>query len=254
MTHEDAFFQDILEHPDDDTPRLIFADWLDDHGDPDRAEFIRLQCRLARETDPLLPAVRDMRIRENTLFHQHNRTWAGPVVCSLAQGWGFRRGFVSFINASASQLVGHCDELFRAAPIQHLRLLYPRDFLADLLSSPQLVRLGFLDLHAGYTTPIGDDGLTLLAQCPYVKSLNGLLLNANDIGPYGITALTASPYLGQLRWLDLSANRLGTEGARLLATWPALSHLARLDVSRNNPPCSEVRRALTVRLGCRLVC
>ena len=47
MTHDDAFLQAILETPDDDTPRLIYADWLDEHGDVARAEFIRLQCRLA---------------------------------------------------------------------------------------------------------------------------------------------------------------------------------------------------------------
>jgi uncharacterized protein (TIGR02996 family) len=28
----------------DDTPRLIYADWLEDHGQPELAEFIRVQC------------------------------------------------------------------------------------------------------------------------------------------------------------------------------------------------------------------
>ena len=41
------FLRDICEHPEDDTPRLIFADWLEDHGEPERAEFIRVQCELA---------------------------------------------------------------------------------------------------------------------------------------------------------------------------------------------------------------
>jgi uncharacterized protein (TIGR02996 family) len=43
-----AFLADIRAAPDDDAPRLIYADWLQDHGDPDRAEFIRVQCELAR--------------------------------------------------------------------------------------------------------------------------------------------------------------------------------------------------------------
>jgi uncharacterized protein (TIGR02996 family) len=52
MKHEDAFLQSIREHPEDDTPRLIFADWLDEHdngknGYAPRAEFIRVQCELA---------------------------------------------------------------------------------------------------------------------------------------------------------------------------------------------------------------
>jgi len=37
----------IIARPDDDTPRLVYADWLEEHGDPERAGFIRLQCRLA---------------------------------------------------------------------------------------------------------------------------------------------------------------------------------------------------------------
>src|SRR5262245_36776173 len=47
MTHDD-FLQEILADPDDDVPRLIYADWLEEHGDPLRAEFIRAQCELAR--------------------------------------------------------------------------------------------------------------------------------------------------------------------------------------------------------------
>jgi uncharacterized protein (TIGR02996 family) len=38
----------ILAAPDDDAPRLAYADWLDEHGEPERASFIRVQCKLAR--------------------------------------------------------------------------------------------------------------------------------------------------------------------------------------------------------------
>jgi uncharacterized protein (TIGR02996 family) len=48
VTHDDALLQAILESPDDDTPRLVNADFLDEHDDPDRAEFIRVQSLLAR--------------------------------------------------------------------------------------------------------------------------------------------------------------------------------------------------------------
>lgn len=37
---------DILGSGEDDTPRLIYADWLQDHGEPERAEFIRVQVEL----------------------------------------------------------------------------------------------------------------------------------------------------------------------------------------------------------------
>ena len=51
------FMQDIRDAPADDLPRLIYADWLDDNGDSPRADFIRVQCRLARSRadDPVYP-------------------------------------------------------------------------------------------------------------------------------------------------------------------------------------------------------
>lgn len=43
----DAFVRAIVERPDDDLPRLVYADWLEDQGEPERAEFIRVQCEIA---------------------------------------------------------------------------------------------------------------------------------------------------------------------------------------------------------------
>ena len=47
MTDDDSFLRAIGAAPADDAPRLVYADWLDDHGQPERAEFIRVQCELA---------------------------------------------------------------------------------------------------------------------------------------------------------------------------------------------------------------
>ena len=32
MTHDEAFLEAIREQPGDDAPRLIYADWLEEHG------------------------------------------------------------------------------------------------------------------------------------------------------------------------------------------------------------------------------
>lgn len=48
MSDRDALLAAIRAHPDDDTPRLIFADFLDDAGEPERAAFVRAQVELAR--------------------------------------------------------------------------------------------------------------------------------------------------------------------------------------------------------------
>jgi uncharacterized protein (TIGR02996 family) len=47
-TDSDALVSAIFAHPGDDTPRLVYADWLEEHGQANYAEFIRLQCAAAR--------------------------------------------------------------------------------------------------------------------------------------------------------------------------------------------------------------
>ena len=46
MKDEQGFLCDLLTHPDDATTRLIYADWLEEHDDAGRAEFLRLELRL----------------------------------------------------------------------------------------------------------------------------------------------------------------------------------------------------------------
>ena len=48
MSDREALYDAILAHPDDDTPRLVFADWLQENGNERYATFIRKQIELAR--------------------------------------------------------------------------------------------------------------------------------------------------------------------------------------------------------------
>lgn len=48
MPDRDSFVAAIAAAPADDLPRLVFADWLDESGDPDRARFIRDQIALTK--------------------------------------------------------------------------------------------------------------------------------------------------------------------------------------------------------------
>lgn len=48
MTDADPLLATILAHPEDDLPRLVYADWLEERGEHERAEFIRVQCELAK--------------------------------------------------------------------------------------------------------------------------------------------------------------------------------------------------------------
>ncbi|MFO0936506.1 MAG: TIGR02996 domain-containing protein [Gemmataceae bacterium] len=44
---EQSLLDAVLENPDDDLQRLVYADYLDEQGDPKRAEFIRMQISIA---------------------------------------------------------------------------------------------------------------------------------------------------------------------------------------------------------------
>src|SRR5205809_1061936 len=48
MATNEAFLRAILDNPEDDATRLVYADWLEEHGEAVPAEFIRVQCALAR--------------------------------------------------------------------------------------------------------------------------------------------------------------------------------------------------------------
>ena len=52
MADEEAFLQAIDEAPGDETTRLVFADWLDEQGDFQRANFLRLECAWAAQQVP----------------------------------------------------------------------------------------------------------------------------------------------------------------------------------------------------------
>ena len=46
MTDGAALHRSILANPADDTPRLVYADWLEENGRSEEAEFIRVECQL----------------------------------------------------------------------------------------------------------------------------------------------------------------------------------------------------------------
>src|SRR5262245_51645294 len=70
-----ALLAAIRAEPEEDMLRLVFADWLEEQGDP-RAEFIRLQCSLASMAQDD-PRWQELERREEELLRQHGETWKG---------------------------------------------------------------------------------------------------------------------------------------------------------------------------------
>jgi uncharacterized protein (TIGR02996 family) len=277
MTHEDAFLLDILEHPDDDTPRRIYADWLLDGSDPAggaRGEFIHVQCDLARHAGEC-PRPAALLARERELLDMHQREWGslfGRLGCHC---WEYRRGFVEGIGMPASAFLAQAATLFRSAPVRHLKLSGVTGHARALAESAHLARVTTLDLesnalddpqaqalansaHLGnvetlllWSNRIGDDGVRALLAAPHLTRLTRLDLSANVIGDAGLTALTASPRLARLTMLGLERNQIGDEGARALLGSPHAAGTTRFDLSKN-PIGEPTRAALRTRFGNRI--
>jgi len=56
MNDEAGFLAAIIANPDENTPRLVYADWLDEHDQPEWAEFIRVQIEMRQLQLAIHPA------------------------------------------------------------------------------------------------------------------------------------------------------------------------------------------------------
>src|SRR5262245_10972802 len=78
MTDPEALLQAILADPEDDAIRLVYADYLEERGEPERAEFIRVQCDLAR-LDYKDPRRTKLSQREAALLEKYREQWLAPL-------------------------------------------------------------------------------------------------------------------------------------------------------------------------------
>src|SRR5262245_7506119 len=104
MPDERALLAAILENPADDGVRLVYADWLDDNGQPDRAEFIRLQCQLA-PLDKDDPAREGLEGREAALLAAHRDEWLVDLPAWARKKPTFRRGLVARVDCTVTQFL-----------------------------------------------------------------------------------------------------------------------------------------------------
>src|SRR5262245_14162856 len=73
MTH-DTPLNAVIENPDDDGPRPADADLLDQQGNTDRAEFMRIQCEGARLPEENLRRD-ELGLRKDELCESHKNVW-----------------------------------------------------------------------------------------------------------------------------------------------------------------------------------
>jgi uncharacterized protein (TIGR02996 family) len=174
MTRDDLL-QAIIDDPDDDALRLAFADWLEDHDELERAEFIRVQIELAK-----LPNVHSRRPeleqRETELLARNESEWVKPIRHRVVS-WTFHRGFIAEVTVTADMYKEHTFELLNLAPIRRMwvdgaevqisgsaRGLVPENIVRESLLLP-LGHAHFLHedcLLVAVPSPIDDDLLLKL--------------------------------------------------------------------------------------------
>jgi uncharacterized protein (TIGR02996 family) len=215
----------VIADAEDDAPRLVYADWLDDHGDPHRAEFIRVQCGLAAGS-PADPDYADLLERKAEVLP---RMWGRRLGPSAPEGISFHdnpyeerddstaryhRGFPSFASEP------HFDDLPDPADIRRFR-----DALPEMIATTTLRGLRFYGVFS--------QNLHVILDSPAADRLSALAVDnvpADASRPVGtVGAIIASPCIHNLRWLELRSLH-GSADAVALACAKGFGQLRRLDI------------------------
>jgi uncharacterized protein (TIGR02996 family) len=281
LTHA-AFLDDVLAHPEDDTPRLIYADWLEDLGEADRAEFIRSQIERIH-LHPGHPRSRWLLQREVALLERGEFAWAGPLLPQLVTHFAYRRGFVESISLSARDFLRRGEELFRLAPLRRIHLTEVLDLQELLADSSQarhfaslLTRVRELDFNRTYLNDVAGQALLglpelprprglhlancslsgaaleVLAASPVLEEVVTLEISASGTSPEGLSALLQSRHLRKLEHLVLRGFRMGDRGIGVLIGSPVLSRVRTLFLGHNGLSDTGVRALLESRALTRL--
>lgn len=259
-TDEQPFLDAVLARPRDDGPRLVYADFLGDTGDPAdaaRGDLVRVQVALARLPDDH-PRRADLVDRQADLLERHAAAWAAPLA-DLVSGVEFRRGVPDSVSVDAAAFVARGDELFRRTRVgrppgrsfvRRVRLLDPARVLPRLVQCPFLAAVSELDLCGG---DLGNGGVNLLVRSPHLGGVRELDLGFNGLDDAGVRILARASAVPNLHALALNDNgQITWDGVRALADSPFFAGLTRLDLSGNDVNDAGVEAVIRGRATGRL--
>ncbi|MGC4118961.1 MAG: TIGR02996 domain-containing protein [Myxococcales bacterium] len=247
----------ILAAPDDEGPRLVYADWLQERSDP-RGELIGLQCEL--EHLPVDGAARRTAIkrREAELLKAHEDAWLPafqPRDSAMLLRLKFRRGFIEEACARLVHLDADLAALFAVTPFVRRLIVegpergvnspegWRETAFAALSRFPQLRQTARLELR----DPLLDEqGTAKLAALEQLAGLDSLECVGHRVGDAGAVELAASRHL-RPRALVLpqhgfaraygrrepALGGIGDVGAQALASSEVCAQLTHLDLSDN---------------------
>lgn len=215
MTDPEELLPAVLANPDDDLPRLVYADALEEAGDVARAEFIRAQIALANR-----PGRIDLVAREAALWAIHGPEWLAPLrrkgegLESRTTHGHFVKGFVEIVWMPAAWFLLRAHRLFDRTPVRELRVLRASpDEFRELFQSPYVGRLRTLDLS---DRRIGDRGLDRIRRAKPLDGVRRLRLRACNLSDRGAVRFAETASVRSLEELDVSLNDLSPECVELL--------------------------------------
>jgi len=201
----------VLADSDDDLPRLVYADWLDESGDPDGARFLRAQIALAAlpEWNPQAVALR--RTQPEWDLSEARRVGLPPLPEERGLRWppaghgAFRRGFGFWAQAPMlTALRTELPRLLEREPIERLGLFAATlEQWREFAASPWLPRIRELDFD-GIGAPI--EAMRELVEAPGASGLRTLRFQSSisPAMPEILSRLMRSPLGDRLTALNLS--------------------------------------------------
>jgi uncharacterized protein (TIGR02996 family) len=211
MDDRRALLAAILANPEEDTPRLALADWLQEHGDRHdqaRAEFIRLQIADENETDRV--ARRKLAGSAKKLARTHGKAWLAPLSAldsNLAPNDLLDGGrgllwcwFVTTGTFLSKKWQAALPDALAAVGVEELFLYSPTKKIADLANSPALSWVARLSY------PGADDAaLAAFARSGNLAHLSELQLREVKCTDAGLRDFAKNTSTSRLRALTLSS-------------------------------------------------
>ncbi len=242
----EALSKAILANPDDDLPRLVYADWLEENGKADTAAFIRVQCELTR-----LPMWDPLWIRchllDKSWLTGRNKSPSTPVAPPGFRWSGdrYRRGFPCRVRVPQPTVAAvNADGLFRTAPVDcYLFDMPTRRDITPLFEQPTAANIRRVEFNQG---GLGPDHLRPLIDSPHAHGITALQFEFRAVGEQGLRAVLVSPVAGQLRELCLRSNFFRQWDDPLLTAFQGvqLPQLESLTLANEELTASSLRRLL----------
>jgi uncharacterized protein (TIGR02996 family) len=235
---QSALLRAIVAEPDDDAPRLVYADWLQEHDDEEQAQFIRDSIGLEWLDDYEDEKRQEIGQRLDGIAARNGAGWLEAVGVTGTDP-AYDRGMVEAVHyASAELFIADAPTLFARVPVREVTIGslsddLERDWLSVLADMPDLARLRGLWL-SNHWYPVPSDGWERFITSPHLANLRVLAVQDAALSDDDVRAFDRTEHLVNLEELGLAGNRLTAVGGLTVVRSRRLPNLRHLDLAHND--------------------